>query len=102
MSWLIEIVKLQQETFELLKSVKADTTVIREGNAVILRILKSIESGFATKQDMLELTQAVQSIATAEQVLSNTVKENTEQLNKIINILVPQPAANFSATITLD
>lgn len=94
MSWLNTIAFQQQEILLYLRAIKQDTTVLREGQAQLLRITNEINNKLAVTD--ADLALAVDAL----RVVGNHVDTDTDLLEQILKKLTPQPAVSAIATLS--
>lgn len=87
MSYLGLVFNQNREILDLLRSIKRDTTQLLRNDASIIASLLTLQQNGAKESDL-------------EQVLT-VENNNATALAQILALLVPQPIAGFTVSITL-
>jgi len=75
------------------RDIEADTDVLREGNANILRIVDQINKNGVKEADLMTIVRAIQELVASQAA-------NTLLLEQIIKIMTPQPAVTAIGEIS--
>lgn len=91
MSYLGLLFEQNREILELLRSIRRDTQQLLKNDSQILASLEVVKQEVLNGAKESDLLQVI----TAEQ-------QNSAALAKILDILVPQPIAGFTVTLSLN
>jgi len=91
--WFGPILERQDQILRIVRDIEADTDVLREGNANILRIVDQINKNGVKEADLMTIVRAIQELVASQAA-------NTLLLEQIIKIMTPQPAVTAIGEIS--